>query len=235
LKEYVVVQDKDSKAIKVFFDGEQEEEKKVRLSNTQKKTKRKTLVLCYLLTFYSNSLLQNLSLTLTKNLEKLGTSLGTDPMSMYLTSILTKCQNRPSLYKTRNLQGKEFPFLWLIFLEFFLEINDRRVGAYNREVDTIVSGLEKGDVKAQHRGPGGAPIKPPGGPRPAAGNQPKPATKPAAKQPPKQGAPGYAIYFRANNGFVRSVQDGIFDYLDEMLQKNVLADDKDADLLDEEF
>jgi len=100
-----------------------------------------------------------------------------------------------------------------------------RVGAFGREVDTIVQGMEKQEIRAQHRGPGGQPVKPPGGPRPPSSAQRQPVAKkgvPGAKPVPNQGAPG-------------SVQDQLFDYLDEMLQKNVLADEKDADLAEEEY
>jgi len=79
-----------------------------------------------------------------------------------------------------------------------------RVGAYSREVEGIISGLEKGDVKAVHRQGGGAVKRDP---------LPEIETKRAPKKVDanKQGTPG-------------SVQDSLFDYLDEMLQKNVLAD-----------
>jgi len=175
LTEYVLVNDKDSATIKVFFDGEDPEEKRKPVPKPQ--------------------------YDIDKEFGHIG-DIKWDGPDVDDSDI--------------NLDGISKEGLKLQAAEL------ARVGAYSREVNSIVSGLEKGDVKALHRGPGGTPIKPPGGPRPPANQAGKQPAKPGAGKQAKPGAPG-------------TVQDGIFDYLDEMLQKNVLADDKDGDLLEEEF
>jgi len=171
IKEYLVVQDKDHNAIRVFFDGEDAIEK---------------------------TPVPKPQFDIDKEFGQIGDITWEGP-DVDVSDI--------------NLDGLSKQALALQAAEA------ARTGAYSREINVIVDGLEKGDVKAQHRGPGGTPVKLPGGPRPAAAAQ-KQQGKGAPKNKPN--APG-------------TVQDGIFDYLDEMLQKNVLAEEKDADLLDEEF
>jgi len=159
LKEYVVIDDKNSKAIRVFFEGETEE------PTVPTKTE-------YDIKEFGN--IGDLSLDGFKDVDDAGISL--DALSKDALA----------------LQAAELA----------------RVGAYSRELDGIVSGLEKGDIKAVHRQGGG---------RGVARRDPLPEVKDTKRVPKKvdankQGTPG-------------SVQDSLFDYLDEMLQKNVLANE----------
>jgi len=155
LKDYVIVDDKNSKSIRVFFEGETEED-------------TKPVVPQYDIKEFGN--IGDLSLDGLSDVDASGINL--DALSK----------------EALALQAEELA----------------RVGAYSKEVEGIVHGLEKGDVKAQHR--------------PAAARRdPLPEMKETKKVVKKfnattQGAPG-------------SVQDQIFDYLDEMLQKNVLANE----------
>jgi len=86
-----------------------------------------------------------------------------------------------------------------------------RVNAYTREVDSNVKTMEKLDIKAEHRK-----FKEPlGDVRIEANNR---------KRGPKQ---------EVQQGTAGSVQDTLFDYLDEMLQKNVLSIEKQGGEIEE--
>jgi len=88
-----------------------------------------------------------------------------------------------------------------------------RAEAYSREVNQTVKGMERLDVKAEHRS---VTKKDPLSDMKELRRVPKP-------QPKQQGA----------GAAPASVQDSVFDYLDEMLHKNVLADDGDIEDVDD--
>jgi len=154
LKDYVIVDDKNSKPIRIFFEGETEEDLKPAAPT-------------YDIKEFGN--IGDLSLDGLADVDASGINL--DELSK----------------EALALQAGELA----------------RVGAYSREVNGIVSGLEKGDIKAQHR---------PEAARRDPLHDMKDAKRVKKIVPTNQGAPG-------------SVQDQIFDYLDEMLQKNVLANE----------